>query len=290
MIAAMLSRVKSHVFFLDLTAFSKAKRKAQITLEDEEFEALPDFVKKAFRGNKGEHGYWDPEILRWWAPRVKRYLHLPKKSTARALLADRLIRDFFKRFRDTHPDYLKFFNPSSVNKYVARIRNFVQGKAFQLSKVLATSVDPSHAPAITTQHLDTVINRMFLPPSNRIRAHDLWAKDENNRKQLDEQFEAMWKKKVAAVGVKAAKDQRVKDQQAFRHSEFLKLDSEEQQPWYDKAKNLTERKFDESEWTIEGLPVLYMIINWFSDRSGFPVLLLTGGPSLQDPGMAEVYT
>lgn len=221
---------------------------------------------------------------------MKRYVHLPKKSQARAVLADKMIREFFKRFRDTHPDYLKFFNPSSVCKYVARIRNFIQGKAFQLSKVLVMSMDPSHASVVTTEHLDTVINRMFLPPSNRLRAHDLWAKDENNRKQLDERFEVIWKKKAAAVGMKAAKDQRMKDLQAFRHAEFLKLDGDEQQPWYDKAKTPPEKRFDESDWTIDGLPVLYMIVNWFSDRSGFPVLLLTGAPSLQDPGMADVFT
>lgn len=55
---------------------------AQLEAELDEFEELKGFMKDVFRGKKSAVGFWDPDVLVWWAPRIVKYFKLPPSRSA----------------------------------------------------------------------------------------------------------------------------------------------------------------------------------------------------------------
>lgn len=255
-----------------------------------EFEELKNFMKDVFRGKKAATGFWDPDVLVWWAPRVVKYWRLPPSSDERTALQESLIQEFFQRFPDTHPDVIKFKNPEAAHEYLKKIRNFIHGKCNILGTKAQVADEPSAAFKNAPKRLeDVIINLYQTSTSAPMRAHDHWAKNGPRKEWLKTEFEQRFQEKLREVGTKQAWADRMADLQAFRIQEFMKMKEEDRNPWYDAVEGKVE-EYDQSEWLLKGLPVLWLMADTFSEKSGCPIFIATGAESLDGEGMAEVFT
>lgn len=136
---------------------------------------------------------------------------------------------------------------------------------------------------------DVILNLYRTSTVTPMRAHDLWAKNGPRKDSLNAEFERRFQQKLERVGEKQAWADRMADLQAFRSEEFLKMKESDQNPWYDAVEG-KEEEYDQSEWLLKGLPVLYLMVDTFSEKSGCPIFIATGAMSLESEGMVEVFT
>lgn len=246
---------------------------------------VPSFVRKCFGGRS--NGNWDPEVNRWWGPRVLQYFYASKGSNDRTALANQMIEEFFERFPDTHPDFIRFVSADAEKAYLVKIRNFIQSKC-NIMTSKAQVVATNGASGITPDQLESTLARLYRgPPVARV--HDFWANHPSMKDQLEKDFEEWYKERVKEVGVDEAKRLRVSDQQAWRTARFRALKQVEQEEWEERSRVPRQETGDQAMWVIEALPIMYCFIDWFAARSGCPVIFATGALSLTRPGYAEVY-
>lgn len=270
------------------TAYPDGKRAGMQKKEREAFKKERLFVQRAFSQVKGEQGFWDPELLTFLAPLVRKYASYPRKGQQRARLLKKILRAIFRRSPENHPNLVGFKTAEAERLYIADILQWLHNKAHYISKTSLKVADPDRMQNTSSSKIEDALRRLMGSSKASKRAHDRWANHPDNKERLDVAWKAQYQENVRRFGEDVAKANRVADQQTFRREEFAKLGKGREEWMVPDDDN--DDLFDQKDWALEGLPIVYMVLQNFSEKSGCPVLIATGGPSLLDPNAVETHT
>lgn len=251
---------------------------------------MPDVVKKVLKEEGKKTRKLDPEFHIWVGPRIIVNASYPKGSIQREEHAESIIQEAIVRFADFHPNHIKFVDAPAAAGYFGALRKLISKKTYDVSVALEQARGPlSSGNELTHKFIGTSMDRMF-GKRLYVRAHDLWANDDSVRDALIKDYPDWFSKKLEELGEEEAFRKRVALLEEFRRRRFAKLDKTEQDKWIALAKKPAPKDFvDQASFVIQWLPVINIMLKWFSDESGAPVLLLTGSLSLANPGFAEIY-